>query len=115
MKLPGFVGTVGPRAKITDYLLSVSHPGGRGKAKWFLGYGFAAERWEELAEALRRHAAEHEVSRMEDSRHGRRYTVEGPFGTPDGRRPLLRSVWFVEADEDVARFVTAYPLRRNRR
>ena len=77
MKLPGLVGAVVPKAKITDYLLSASHPGGRGKAKWFVGYGFVSEKWEELAEALRRHAVEHEVSRQEDSHHGRRYNCRG--------------------------------------
>jgi len=110
MKLPSLEGAIVPRSKISDYLLSTSHPGGRGEAKWFMGYGFVAERWEELAEALKQHAAENEVSRTEESGHGKRYTVEGALETLDGRRILLRSVWFIEAGEDVARFVTAYPL-----
>jgi hypothetical protein len=31
------------RAKITDYLLSLSHPDGRGKAAFFMLFGFRIE------------------------------------------------------------------------
>lgn len=34
------------RTKITDYLLSLSHPGGRGNAAFFLGFGFRVEAWD---------------------------------------------------------------------
>jgi len=30
----------------------------------------------------------------------------------DGKNPFLRSIWFIEADEDTPRVVMAYPLRR---
>lgn len=115
MKLPGLDSAVVAKSKIVDYLLSTTHPGGRGKAKWLIAHGFTAERWEELADALKRHASQDEEARMEASPHGTRYIVEGPLETPDGRRPLLRSVWFVETGEAVVRFVTAYPLRRKSR
>lgn len=39
-----------------------------------------------------------------------RYIVKGELLVPDGRTPLIRSVWFIETDEHVPRFVTAYPL-----
>jgi hypothetical protein len=30
--------------------------------------------------------------------------------TPDGRKPVVRSVWFIEHGSQTPRFVTAYPL-----
>lgn len=53
------------REKITGYLLSTTHRDGRHKAKFFIGYGFLRQRWEELASALRRHAAENNVVRVD--------------------------------------------------
>ncbi|MGH8533238.1 MAG: DUF6883 domain-containing protein [Gammaproteobacteria bacterium] len=57
--------------KITGYLLSPIHRDGRHKAAFFLGLGFAAEAWQALAAALLKHAADHEVAKVESM----------PFGT----------------------------------
>jgi len=111
MKLPHHEDAVVPQAKITGYLLSPTHRDGRSKADFFTRFGFSADSWEELATALLRHAAEHEVTRIEDSPFGTRYVVEGALPAPDGRAPLLCSVWFIETGEQIPRFVTAYPLR----
>jgi len=111
MKLPHLEKALVPRAKITDYLLSDTHEDGRHKAAFFTRYGFARESWEILAETLRRHAAEHEVARVQDSPFGTRYVVEGIITTPDGRTALLRSVWFIRHGEEEPRLATAYPLR----
>jgi hypothetical protein len=110
MKLPQYDRALVPREKITDYLLSETHLDGRHKARFFTLFGFVAESWEILAEALRQHAAAHEVARVEDSPFGMRYVVEGIITTPAGRTPLVRSVWFVRHGEETPRFVTAYPL-----
>jgi hypothetical protein len=110
MKLPQHERALVPREKIAEYLLSETHADGRHKATFFTHFGFVREFWETLAEALRQHAAAHEVARVEDSPFGTRYVVEGIITTPGGRTPLLRSVWFIRHGEDVPRFVTAYPL-----
>jgi hypothetical protein len=101
-----------PRAKIVGYLLSAEHPIGRGKAEFFKHHGFLAEAWEVLADCLRRHATDHEVAAVEESPFGKRYVIEGSLVTPDGRTPLVRSVWFAEDGEQSPRFLTAYPLPR---
>lgn len=111
-KLPNREKAVIPQAKIMDYLLSVAHPHGRHKAAFFHRFGYIAESWGVLAAALLRHAAEHDVTKVEDSLFGTRYTIEGILVTPDGRMPVIRSVWFIENGEDIPRFVTAYPLGR---
>lgn len=96
MKLPNVGAAVVPRAKIVEYLLSPVHPTGRHKARFFGQFGFSLGAWQNLAAALRRHATEHELSIVEDTPFGTRYIVEGPLPAPDGRAPVVRSVWFIE-------------------
>jgi len=115
LKLPNYDKSTVPRTKVTDYLLSLSHYDGRGKARFFASFGFSLESWQILAEALRRHPADHEVTRIESSSFGTRYVIEGIISTPDGRAPFIRTVWFIETGEQIPRFVTAYPLRRTER
>lgn len=110
MKLPNVESAVVPEAKITGYLLSTTHRDGRHKAAFFLQFGFSADDWRTLAAAILRHAEEHEVAKAEDTPFGTRYVVEGTIETPSGRRPSVRSVWFIVTDQDQPRFVTAYPL-----
>ena len=97
--------------KITNYLLSSVNPRGRAKAGFFLSFGFSATRWQELAEALRRHAVSHAVARALETAYGPRYHVDGELETPDGRNPLVRTVWQIDLGGDAPRFITAYPYR----
>jgi hypothetical protein len=113
MKLPNLHEAVVPQEKVADYLLSDTHPVGRGKAGFFSRFGFRPEEWMRLAEALRDHGTSLEVARTQDTEFGTRYIVEGPLDTPDGRRPLVRSVWFIRTGAAVPRFVSAYPLARS--
>jgi hypothetical protein len=76
-------------------------------------FGFTGTEWEKAAWALREHAAEHDVTRVETSLYGQRYVIEGTIRSPDGRAPFIRTIWFIETGEETPRFVTAYPVRRN--
>jgi len=38
--------------------------------------------------------------------------VDGALAAPDGRRPRVRVIWFIETSEDVPHLVTAYPLEK---
>ena len=112
MRLPGQSKAIVTKRKASKYLLARDHPTGRHKALWLTEHGFQAAAWHVLAAALVRHAREHDVARVEDSPFGKRYVVEGRIVTPDGRDPIVRSVWFIEAESNVPRLVTVYPLRR---
>ena len=114
MKLPNLQAAMVSEEKITGYLLSTTHRDGRHKATFFLAFGFSADAWQVLAAALRKHAADYEVAKVENSPFGTRYVVEGALEAPDGRTPTIRSVWFIETDEPVPRLVTAYPLERTK-
>lgn len=97
--------------KITDYLLSPTHPDGKPKARFFVSHGFTPQRWEELAEALREHARAYPVSGSRTLPHGVNYVVEGPLACPDGRRPRVTAVWHVPAGATFARLATSYPAK----
>ena len=110
MRLPNAEQARVDREKLTDYLLCVGHPDGGSKAEFFTRFGFPVQDWEVLAEALRRHGAYCDVVNTVDSAHGTRYAVDGPLETPDGRNPLVRTVWIIEKGSATPRLITAHPL-----
>lgn len=112
MKIPGLDDAVISRAKITDYLLSTTHPAGRHEAAFFLGHGFAAESWKVLRDSLLDLARRHEVSEATTTAYGKKLVIDGDLSAPDGRSPRGRTVRVVEVGEDFPRFVTTYPLWR---
>jgi hypothetical protein len=112
MPLPDAENAIVPRRKLTDYLLSESHPLGRDKARYLRLYGFALERPEELEAALRWIAANGSIAAIETTNFGVKYVVVGLAPTPRGRPIRLNTVWIVEYADPRARFVTAYPARR---
>jgi hypothetical protein len=96
--------------KITHYLLSSNHPAGRPKAVFFSRFGFQRSRWRRLRGALLEHVRSGAVVSVNDTRFGKKYTVEGRLQTPSARAPLVRPIWFVRIGETAARLVTAYPV-----
>jgi hypothetical protein len=110
MKLPNSKEAYVDRAKITDYLLSESHPDGRAKARFFQQFGFEVSRWEQLAHALLDVGTQSDVASSVESAHGVRYTVDGQMQCPDGRAPMVRTVWIVDRGKSKPRLITAHPL-----
>jgi len=98
------------QTKITEYLLSQSHPDGRAKAEFFMRFGFRPENWQVLAEALRLVGTSNPVTGVVRSAHGVRYTVDGSLSAPDGRTPRVRTVWIAEPEGSGPRLITAHPL-----
>lgn len=109
MNLPNASSCRVDRKKIEGYLLCPTHPDGAAKAHFFRRFGFDLENWKELADALRAHGQSYEVAEVVESRHGKRYSVDGPLRSPDGRNPNVQTVWIVESGTREARLITAYP------
>ena len=110
MIVPDFTSARVDAAKILDYLLSPSHPGGQSKARFFFQTGFSREAWEMMADALRQHATSNPVVNKVNSPFGVKYTIDGPIQSPSGSDPLIRTVWIVEHANPVPRLITAHPL-----
>ena len=115
MKLPNATSATVPRAKVERYLLSPTHSTGRHKAAFFARFGFELVAGQVLRDALLRHGQAHDVETVAQTSLGLQYTVVGPIETPDGRNPVVRTVWFIDEGEDTPRFVTAYPMGRRQR
>ena len=110
MKLPNANKAVVEREKIVDYLLNPVHRYGASKARFFSAFGFRAEKWEVLAEALLQHGQTQAVKRTRETGFGPRYEVEGRLRAVDGRSPRLRTVWQWDHGAVAPRLITAYPL-----
>ena len=72
MNLPNKDHTVVEREKVRDYLLSPSHPSGKGKAEFFTAMGYQREGWQLLADALRQVARDRPVTKSMTSPHGQK-------------------------------------------
>jgi hypothetical protein len=70
VKLPNYKNAVISQTKITGYLLSIKHRDGRSKAEFFTQLGFSYDAWEALVKALLQHAADNDVTKIEDSLFG---------------------------------------------
>ena len=112
MNLPNAGRAHVDRGKVTDYLLSVTHPLGAAKARFFVSCGFSPENWQTSAEALRTHATQGDATSSPESPYGTRYSVDGPLDTPSQRRPWIRTVWQIDTGSVAPRLLTAYPLAR---
>lgn len=110
--LPNAEQALVERRKIHDYLLSLEHPSGKGKATFFRSHGFHPDAWEALRFALLQHVRENEVASSAVTAFGVKYVVDGLMPAPDRTHLRVRSVWFIEADEQQPRLVTAFPHRR---
>ncbi|MGH7207606.1 MAG: DUF6883 domain-containing protein [Nitrospiraceae bacterium] len=110
MKLPHADDLLVDREKVTQYLLSPTHPDGSAKAKFFSRFGFRLEEWQGLVEALRKQGASYPVVKTVESSYGTRYAVDGPLESPDRRNPMVRTVWLLERGSTTPRLITAYPL-----
>lgn len=109
MKLPNAERAIVDLVKVTDYLLNASHPDNGGKAQFVGILGFAPTDPAALAEALRGVAVLGDVVLQAESLHGRKFVVDGALKSPSGRQPTVRTVWIVDAGQDIPRLVTAYP------
>jgi hypothetical protein len=98
-------------AKITDYLLSGTHPIGRSKAAFFRGCGFSVDQPDVVIGALKKHAKTHGAYSKPTS-FGLKYIVDGEMDTPARGAVCIRAIWFVEAGTSHPVFVTAYPFKK---
>jgi hypothetical protein len=109
MPIPNSEKALIPEDKITGYLLSLSHPVARAKARFFRAHGYSDGSAAVLAEDLCRIAAMGQVVEQENTPYGRKYVVEGSILTPRGTTIEVRTVWFAQREGGPPRFVTAYP------
>jgi hypothetical protein len=109
MELPNKSNAQISLTKIVDYLLSENHPVGKSKARYFRSHGFNDENASDLANGLLSIAQNGQVGSSERSLFGIKYVLDGELDTPNGDKIRVRTVWIIESNSDIPRFVTAYP------
>ena len=110
MRLPNKESAYVSKAKLIDYLLSQTHVAGKSKSKFFRKYGFDDTNIAILEQGLKKIAREHDIIKITSTLYGEKYIIEGELQTPVGRTITVRTVWIIEKDEVIPRFVTAYPV-----
>ena len=110
MKLPNFNKAIVPKEKLTDYILSESHPVGSSKAKFFRGLGFNEENVNQLAKLLLQIGRKNDVKNTRKFTYGTNYMIEGIIKTPIGKTVKITTVWFTKTEKSRPSFVTAYPV-----
>lgn len=90
MKLPYRKNSHIPKEKLTDYILSETHPVGSSKAKFFRGLGFNETNVGQLAKSLLRIAKTNNVKNVRKLAYGTNYVIEGIIETPTGKKLLLQ-------------------------
>lgn len=109
MRLPWAAWAVVDSAKLTEYLLSTTHPVGRFKAAYFERLGYFPEDWLLLEAALLDLSLSGTVERIEETPYGRKYRVRGMIEPPIGGTITLVTAWIVPTGLNTPRFVTAFP------
>ena len=96
-------------AKVHNYLLSSSHPIGRFKQPFFVALGYSGDRWQQLEADLLDLATTGDAQIGQKTEYGQKYEVRGILEGPSGRSAEVVSVWIILENEDIPRFVTAFP------
>lgn len=112
MKLPNRKNATIKREKLTNYLLSLTHPVGKSKSVFFRGIGFDDANVDKLEQGLYEIAQKNDVkaSGLATNNSGINYEVIGELNTPNGKIYSIRTVWFIKAGRKNPSFVTAYPV-----
>ena len=87
-----------------------THPVGGSKARFFHQIGFNETNIEILIDAFLKIAQSNDVRNTRETSYGKAYAIDGIVETPNGRKVMITTVWFIGTDENKPRFVTAYPV-----
>ncbi len=107
MKLTNRENAFIAKEKILDYLIDEENS--KGKSAFFNLFGYFKDNFEDLAIDLIKLASSGEVSETEQTKFGLKFIVSGNIIAPNGRFIAMTSVWIIKNNEDLPRFVTAYP------
>ncbi|MGQ0671309.1 MAG: DUF6883 domain-containing protein [Hyphomicrobium sp.] len=112
MRLPNAENAIVDDSKISEYLLCEAHEDGRGKAQFLMQFGFSVLEPEVLRQALLNLARNADAALGPPSPHSAKYIVEGRLRAPDGREPVVRTVWMIDTGKTRPRLITAFAGKR---
>jgi hypothetical protein len=95
--------------KLYKYLLNLTHPDGKSKARFYELIGYTLNEGESLRSELLALACSGVVVTEQPNLEGIKYTIVGSINAPNGKTYKLLTVWAVEPPEQKPRLITAYP------
>ena len=108
MRLSPDVVVISP-AKLRDYILSPTHPDGRGKAAYLSRLGYSQTDWLRLDRDLRAQHLILDAAPGRPSLYGTKYEIVGVLMGANGATGWIRTVWIVRHGEAIPRLVTLIP------
>jgi hypothetical protein len=110
VKLPNNTKAYIPKEKLTHYLFSEVHIVGKYKAKFFRSIGYNESNITLFTNELQNFVRTNEVKEAITSTYGIKYIIDGELKTPSGITIKVRTIWIIEKDKRIPRFVTVYPV-----
>lgn len=92
MKVPSRGRAYVSERKLRAYWLSLWHPVGTSKARFFRGLGFDESTIDQLREELRGVVQRAQIEEIERTTHGTKYVVVGSIRSPNGEEVTIRTV-----------------------
>lgn len=110
MKLPYRKNAVVEKIKITGYLLSLTHPKGKSKAKFFREIGFNETNIEKFEQALLDIGKNNPVDQagIDTDEIRTTYPIYGFLCAPNGKKYKIKTVWALEHDSKTPHLATAW-------
>jgi len=108
MQIPNYEDAHVDPEKITEYLLSQTHPIGKSKAVWFEILGYDSSDWRLLQADLMQVAAG-DVDWQAETQYGQKYGVSGTLAGPNGKSGEVVTIWIIMVGQQNPRLVTSYP------
>lgn len=112
MQIPNARSAYVPPDKVSEYLLSNTHPVGKTKRALLELLGYGPDDPGRLAADLLRLVQDNPVEAMIRTPYGTKWIVSGFLRGPAGLGASMRTVWLIEEGTTTPRFITAYPTRR---
>ena len=84
MRLAGDEAII-PAEKLTDYILSPTHPEGRSKAAYLSQMGYNQTNWKTFERDLRKQHLSCDAKEGKSSPYGKKYEILAPLSGPGGK------------------------------
>ncbi|WP_414562736.1 MULTISPECIES: DUF6883 domain-containing protein [unclassified Anabaena] len=96
--------------KLRDYCLNANHPTGKDKARLFSSIlGITADNAEELRQIILAKVKTQAASLNRCDEFGQRYTLDFTLEWQN-KSATIRTGWIIQADSDIPRLTSCYPL-----
>ncbi len=96
--------------KLCNYLLLFKKR--NDKSRWLAKAGYTLENWQDLKEGLRKQILSIDAVFIEKTGYGQMYEIKGKLTGPNGSSIPVCTIWMIEAETGISKFITMYPDRK---